>query len=74
MPADIFRLPNKGYIREGFDADLVLFDKNAIADRATYVSPFLPNEGIKAVFVLGQAAVVDNAPTGVYNGRILKRD
>lgn len=74
LTADTFRLTGKGYIKEGYDADLVLFDKNTIQDRATYTEPFLPNEGIKAVFVLGQAAVVDDLPTGVYNGTILKRN
>lgn len=73
MPSDVFRLSGKGYIKEGYDADLVLFDKDTIQDHATYTNPFLPNEGIKAVFVLGQAAVVDNIPTGIFNGTILKR-
>lgn len=72
--ADTFRLTGKGYIKEGFDADLVLFNKDTIIDRATYTDPFLPNEGIKAVFVLGQAAVVDNMPTGVYNGTSITRN
>lgn len=73
LPADTYRLARKGYIKEGYDADLVLFNKDTIQDHATYTEPFLPNEGIKAVFVLGQAAVVDNIPTGTYNGTILKR-
>ena len=73
LPADLFRLSGKGYIKEGYDADLTLFNKDTIQDHATYTNPFLPNEGIKAVFVLGQAAVVDNAPTGVYNGTLLTR-
>jgi len=73
LPADTYRLKNKGYIKEGFDADLVLFSKETIQDHATYTNPFLLNEGIKAVFVLGQAAVVDNVPTGVFNGTVLKR-
>lgn len=71
LPADIFRLKNKGYIKEGYDADLVLFDKDTIQDHATYANPFQPNEGIKTVFVSGQAAIVDNQPTGVFNGTIL---
>jgi len=72
LPADTYRLKDKGYIRVGYDADLVLFDKNTVIDGATYTDPFVPNRGIEAVFVLGQAAVVNNIPTGVYNGRMYK--
>lgn len=74
MPADVYRLSHKGYIKEGYDADLVLFNKDTLQDHATYTDPFLPNEGIKAVFVLGEAALMDNMPTGVFNGTILTRE
>jgi N-acyl-D-aspartate/D-glutamate deacylase len=72
MPAERYRLAGKGFIREGYDADLVLFNKETIIDQATYQNPFLPNIGIKMVFVSGQAAVVHNMPTGVLNGKTLK--
>ena len=74
LTADRYGLTTKGYIREGYDADLVLFDFEKIIDRATYADPFLPNEGIEMVFVSGQAAVVKNQPTGVYNGQVYTRD
>lgn len=74
LTADHYRLKNKGYIKEGYDADLVLFDKGRIIDHATYENPFLPNEGIKMVFVGGQAAVVDNQLTGLFNGKVLTRE
>ena len=73
MPADIYGLTGKGYIREGYDADLVLFDKERISDKATYTNPFIPNEGIHMVFVNGKAAVVDNVLTGVMEGKKLLR-
>ena len=73
LTADRYGLKTKGYIREGYDADLVLFDFEKIIDRATYTEPFLPNEGIEMVFVSGQAAVVRNQPTGVYNGKVYTR-
>ena len=72
MPAERYRLGGKGFIREGFDGDLVLFHKDTIIDQATYQNPFLPNIGIEMVFVGGQAAVVRNMPTGVLNGKVLK--
>ena len=73
LVADRYGLKTKGYIRPGYDADLVLFDFEKIIDRATYTEPFLPNEGIEAVFVSGQAAVVKNQPTGVCNGKVYLR-
>jgi len=73
LPADRYDLKGKGYIKEGYDADLVLFDWEHIIDHATYQQPFLPNEGIKMVFVSGQAAVVNNVSTGVFNGKIYKK-
>lgn len=72
LPADRYHLPNKGYIKEGYDADLVLFNKDTIIDQATYADPFLPNIGVEMVFVSGQAAVVHNQPTGVLNGKVYK--
>jgi len=73
LPADRYGLRTKGYIRTGYDADLVLFDFEKILDRATYADPFLPNEGVEMVFVSGQAAVVRNHPTGVCNGKVYRR-
>lgn len=73
MAADRYGLKGKGYIKEGYDADLVLFDKNTICDKATYTNPFIPNEGIQMVFVGGEAAVVDNELTGVMQGRKILR-
>lgn len=73
LTAERYGLKGKGFIREGYDADLVLFDKNAINGPATYQDPFIPNEGIKMVFVMGQAAVVNNEVTGISNGKLYKR-
>lgn len=74
MPADEYGLKNKGYIKEGYDADLVLFDKNTIGATATYTDPYLPNTGICTVFSCGKAVVVDNELTGVMAGRPLLRN
>ena len=73
MPAQRFGFANKGIIKEGYDADLVLFDENTIIDHADYLHPFAPNEGIKAVFVGGGIAVIDNVYTGLTNGKMFRR-
>ena len=72
MTADRYHIKNKGYIRVGYDADLVLFDDAHIIDHADYTDPFKPNEGIEMVFVGGQAAVANDRLTGVRNGKIVR--
>ena len=57
LPADRLNLHTKGEIKEGFDADLVIFDEAAISDCATYENPTLAPEGISHVIVNGQIAV-----------------
>ncbi len=70
--AEHFRIKTKGYIREGYDADLVLFDPETIIDNATYREPLLPNTGIAAVYVGGKPAVKKNELTGIANARICR--
>jgi N-acyl-D-amino-acid deacylase len=56
-PAQRFRIPHKGNIAEGFDADLVIFDYEHIIDKADYVGfgdPNAPPEGIDCVIVNGE--------------------
>lgn len=60
MPAQRMNLSGKGQIKEGYDADLVIFDEKTIADRATFEEPTLPPEGISCVILNGQTAVKNN--------------
>ena len=72
MPATRYRLKGKGFIREGYDADLVLFDYDSIIDRADYVNPFQFNEGILRVYVGGKLNIMDNEPMGNWTGKIIR--
>jgi len=56
LPAGVFGLKDRGLVREGCFADLVLFDPGKVRDRATYEEPRLPAEGIASVFVNGRQA------------------
>jgi N-acyl-D-amino-acid deacylase len=73
LPADRFGLRDRGYVREGLAADLVLFDPVRIADRATYDDPTTVSDGIVGVWVNGVATLSLAGPTGTRGGRMLRR-
>ncbi|MDB4892755.1 MAG: Amidohydrolase 3 [Gemmatimonadetes bacterium] len=73
LSARRFGLVERGEIREGFWADLVLFDAATIRDVATYADPMRAAEGIAAVWVNGVCASRDQVPTGDRAGRFLPR-
>lgn len=60
LPAKRVNLAAKGEVKENFDADLVIFDKDVIADQATFENPTLPPKGISYVIINGEIAVEDN--------------
>ncbi|MFT3831939.1 MAG: D-aminoacylase [Micropruina sp.] len=72
-PAARLKLVDRGLVREGHAADLVLFDPDTIADTATFAEPRRPAAGVRYVFVNGVAAIADGAPTGARAGRALRR-
>lgn len=73
MAADRYRLKGKGRIQPGCDADLVLFDYDTIRDQADFLDPFKPNIGIHHVYIAGQRILEDNEPTGIWNGKFIKK-
>ena len=73
LPAMVYNLPTKGLIREGMDADLVLFDPETVGDNATYAVPQQKNTGLDFVIVAGKIAVRDNVATGVLAGSQLRK-
>ncbi|HVS12676.1 MAG TPA: amidohydrolase family protein [Thermoanaerobaculia bacterium] len=70
-PATRLRLIDRGAIREGMWADLVLFDFERIEDRATWEDPVAFPEGIRAVWVNGVAVVEDGRHTGARPGHVI---
>lgn len=72
LPADILGLRERGYLRDGYFADVVAFDPERIIDGATFEKPFEPPQGIEWVLVNGKAAVADRKLTGELSGRALR--
>jgi len=71
-PADILGLSDRGYIREGYVADLVVFDLPEVRENATYEDPLQLSDGFEYVLVGGEIAVRDGESTGTRNGTVLR--
>ena len=69
LPAQTFGLKDRGLIREGFAADLVIFDENTVADKATFVQPHQYADGFAAVIVNGEVVFDGKQMTGAMPGK-----
>jgi N-acyl-D-amino-acid deacylase len=72
LPAQRFGLADRGLLREGFAADLVIFDERTVADRATFDEPHQFSAGIDTVIVNGQLVIDQGGHTGARPGRSLR--
>jgi len=70
-PAARLNLNDRGVLRIGAAADVVIFDPDKVKDRATYADSRRPPEGIEWVLVNGEPAVAQGQPTGALAGRVL---
>jgi len=73
MPAQRFGLPDRGLLRKGYFADLVLFEPEKVIDTATYSDPVRPAAGIAGVWVNGVLSHTAQGATGNRSGRFLPR-
>lgn len=71
LPAAIMGLHDRGAVREGFVADLVVLDFDSLADNATFFEPHRYPSGIDYVLIGGEFAVDRGRPTGALIGRVL---
>ncbi len=71
LPAQVLGLEDRGLLKAGSAADLVVFDPAKIADRATFSRPHQYSEGIRLVLVNGKPAVEEGTLTGTLAGRPL---
>ena len=70
-PAERFGLRDRGVLRAGAAADVVVFDAAVVVDVATYDEPLAPPLGIRHVLVNGTFGVRDGVPTGARGGRFI---
>ncbi len=72
LPADILKLKDRGYLKPGYFADLVVFDPKTFRDTATFDKPHQYAAGVKWVLVNGHVAIADGAYKEEVGGRVLR--
>jgi len=72
LPATNLKIENRGYLKEGSFADVVIFDPETITDNATFTDPHQYAEGVEHVFVNGKQALKDGNHTGAMPGRVVR--
>jgi N-acyl-D-amino-acid deacylase len=72
LPAQAFDLRGRGQLREGFAADIVIFDESKVSDKATFDAPHQYAEGFSTVIVNGQTVFDGNKMTGVMSGEPIR--
>jgi N-acyl-D-amino-acid deacylase len=72
LPADNLSLPDRGRLKSGAFADIVVFDPATIQDHATYEKPHQLTSGVSYVLVNGKWAIKDGNPTATATGRVVR--
>lgn len=72
QPADNLRLHDRGHLKVGYFADVVVFDPKTIRDNATFDTPAQYATGVRAVYVNGVAVLDGGEPTGAMPGRVVR--
>lgn len=72
LPAQMFNLWERGLIRPGMWADIIVFDPDKISDESTYFDPYKYPTGIEYILVNGEVTIEKGRYTGVLAGKILR--
>jgi N-acyl-D-aspartate/D-glutamate deacylase len=72
LPADILKLPERGYLKPGWYADVVVFDSQTFRDVATFDKPHVLAPGVKYLFVNGKLVIDDGKYTEALAGKVLR--
>jgi len=73
LTAKVFAIPDRGALRPGAFADVIVFDPKAVRDTATYAKPHAYAAGMDYVFVNGRAAIANGKAAAERFGRVLLR-
>ena len=73
MPALVYRMEDRGVLRPGAFADMVVFDKETLDDPAIYTDPHQLSRGMVYVLVNGEFAVDEGEFRDVMSGQVLRR-
>ena len=71
LPAQVYNIPNKGLLREGYDADICVFDYEKIIDRAEYLDCHKRCEGLNYVIISGKVVAENSVFNGTCAGKVL---
>ena len=71
LPAQTLRLKDRGLLKEGYWADVVIFDPNKVSDPATYENPHQYAKGVPFVLVNGVVVIDNGNHTGARPGRVI---
>jgi N-acyl-D-aspartate/D-glutamate deacylase len=72
LPADILGFADRGYLRPGYIADVVVFDPKTYRDQATFADPRVYSTGVRYVFLAGKPAIAEGKPSKELYGRALR--
>lgn len=73
LPADILGLPERGYLKTGYYADVVVLDPKAFCDTATFDQPHQYSTGVRYLFINGELAIDNGKVTEQLAGRALRK-
>jgi N-acyl-D-aspartate/D-glutamate deacylase len=72
LPADILQLKDRGYLKAGYFADVVVFDPKTYRDKATFDKPHQYATGVRCLFVNGRLVIDDGEYAGALAGKVLR--
>jgi N-acyl-D-aspartate/D-glutamate deacylase len=74
LPAEVLGLKDRGKLKEGFAADVVIFDPDKITDKASFESPHQYSEGVQFLLINGEIVIEDDVYSGKLAGKPIKKN
>jgi len=74
LTAKTFGFKDRGVLKEGYAADITVFDAGTVDEAASFARPIQPAKGIECVIVNGEVVWREGKPTGARPGRVISRN